>query len=155
MHNAVPAFCKNGALANASGGTQPGVAVTAANVKSDGAGTIGTDIFLCFTADATNGSLVEYVRFTPTATTATTTTATVGRVFVSSATSGAITSATTTCVGEVALPASAAANATTAVNVIDVPLNIRLPPGWTILVTNHSAPAANSAWKAITVSGDY
>lgn len=147
-HNAVPAFCKNGTL-----GTP--VAVAAANTSSQGGGTIGTDIYLALTADATNGTLVEYVRFSAAATTPTTTTATVARVFASSQTSGATTSANTHLLAEVALPATAADNTATAQNTIDVPLNIRLPEGWTILVTNHAAPAANTHWKAICIAGDY
>ena len=51
-----------------------GVEVTAANTKSDGAGTIGTDIFLAFTADATNGSFVRDIKTFLTATTAATAT---------------------------------------------------------------------------------
>ena len=146
--NSTPQFCKNGTF-----GTPKNV--TAANTSSDGGGTIATDIFLVFTADATNGSLVEFVRFIAAATTPTTTTATVGRVFASSQTSGATTNANTHLLAEVVLPATAADNTATAGNPIDVPLNVRLPAGWTILVTNHAAPAANSAWRVTPFAGDY
>ena len=129
--------------------------VTAANTSSQGGGTIATDIFKAFTADATNGSFVEKVRWIPTATAATTTSATVARVFLSSVASGATTSANTHLVAEVTLPAIAADNASTAVNPFDVPLGFTIPAGWTILVTNHAAPAANTAWKAITIGSDY
>lgn len=145
--NAIPQFTKNGAINS--------VLVTAANTSSQGGGTIATDIFKAFTADATNGSFVEYVRFSATATTPTTTTATVARVFVSSVTSGATTSANTFLVAEMALPATAADNASTAINPFDIALNIRLPAGYTILVTNHAAPAANTAWRLLVVGGDY
>lgn len=145
--NAIPQFTKNGAINS--------VLVTAANTSSQGGGTIATDIFKAFTADATNGSFVEYVRFSATATTPTNTTATVARVFVSSVTSGATTSANTFLVAEMALPATAADNASTAINPFDIALNIRLPAGWTILVTNHAAPAANTAWRLVVVGGDY
>lgn len=132
------------------------VLVTAGNTSSQGGATaVGTDIFKAFTADATNGSFVERVRWLPTATAATTTTATVGRVFVSSVASGATTSANTYLVGEVTLPAIAADNASTAVQPLDVPLGLTLPAGWTLLVTNHAAPAANTAWRATTIGGDY
>lgn len=146
--NTAPQFTKNGTLGF--------VPITAANTKSDGAGTIGTDIFKAFTADSTNGSFVEYVRFNPTATAAnTTTTATVGRVFASSQTTGATTSANTIMLAEVALPSVSADSSTVANNPIDVPLNIRLPAGYTILVTCHSAPAASTAWTATAVGGDF
>lgn len=145
--NGIPQFTKNGAIGS--------VLVTAANTSSQGGGTIATNIFKAFTADATSGSFVEYVRFSATATAPTTTTATVARVFVSSIASGATTSADTYLVAEMALPATAADNASTAVNPFDIAINMRLPAGWTILVTNHAAPAANTAWRLLVVGGDY
>jgi hypothetical protein len=131
------------------------VLVTAANTSSQGGGTIATDIFKAFTADATNGSFVEKVRLIPTATAATTTSATVARVFLSSVASGATTSANTFLVAEVTLPAIAADNASTGVNPFDVPLGFGIPAGWTVLVTNHAAPAANTAWRAVVIAGDW
>jgi hypothetical protein len=131
------------------------VLVTAANTSSQGGGTIATDIFKAFTADATNGSFVEKVRLIPTGTAATTTTATVARIFLSSVASGATTSANTFLVAEVTLPAIAADNATTGVNPFDVPIGFTVPATWTILVTNHAAPAANTAWRATAIGADY
>lgn len=145
--NATPQFTKNGHIDS--------VLVTAANTSSQGGGTVATDIFKAFTADATNGSFVDTVRFIPTATTPTTMTATVGRVFVSSKTSGATASADTYLIAEVTLPALAADNASTPIYSIDVPLNMRINAGWTILVTNHAAPAANTAWRINVIGGDY
>lgn len=145
--NSIPRFTKIGDIAS--------VLVTAANTSSQGGGTIGTDIFKAFTADNTNGSFVERVRWMPTATAATTTTATVGRVFLSSVSSGATTSANTYLIAEVTLPAIAADNASTAVQPLDVPLGLALPAGWTVLVTTHAAPAANTAWRAVVFGGDY
>jgi len=136
-------------------GKNPSVLVTAANTSSQGGGTVGTDIFLAFTADATNGSFVRRVEWIPTATTPTTTTATVGRVFLSSVSSGATTSANTRLIAEVTLPATAADNASAAVFPTSVPLDIVLAPGETILVTNHAAPAASTAWRANVIGGDY
>ena len=146
--NATPQFTQNGNI-----GTPQNV--TAANTSSEGGGTIATDIFKIFTADATNGSFVEYVRFIPTATAPTTTTATVGRLFISTVQAGATTNANTHLIAEIVLPAVAADNAASAVNWIDIPLNFRIPAGNTLLVTNHAAPAANSVWKAIPFGGDY
>lgn len=145
--NLDPIFTRNGHIES--------VLVTAANTSSAGGGTIATDIFKAFTADATNGSFVQRVRFIPVATTPTTTTATVGRVFISQQTSGATTSANTFLVGEVTLPAVAAGNASTAVIWFDVPLGFVIPAGYTILVTNHAAPAANTNWRALVIAGDY
>ncbi len=146
--NATPSFCKNGNLGTPAN-------ITAANTSSQGGGTIATDIFKIFTADATNGSLVEYVRFVPTATTPANTTATTGRVFWSTQTSGATTTSNTHLLGEVNLMLQSADNSAGPTFPVDLPLNIRLPAGATILVTCHAAPAANTAWKAIAVGGDF
>lgn len=146
--NTEPIYTKKGNL-----GTP--INISAANTSSQGGGTIGTDIFLAFTADATNGSFVREVRFSPTATAPTTTTATVGRVFWSTQTSGATTTSNTHWLGEVTLSAVGADNASTPQPPAIVPIGFALPPGATILVTNHAAPAANSAWKAVVIGGDY
>lgn len=143
-----PQFTKNGRLGS--------VLVTAGNTSSQGGGTIGTDIFLVFQADATEGSWVSTLRWIPTATTPTNTTATVLRVFLSTQASGATTSANTYLIAENAVGLIAADNATAAVAAIDVPLNVRLPASATILVTNHASPAANTAWRATVFDGgDY
>lgn len=132
------------------------ITVTAANTKSDGAGTIATDIFKAFTADATNGSFLQRVRWIPTGTTANTnTTATVARIFVSSITSGATTAANTFLIAEVTLPVIQADSSTLGAAYFDIVLGIPLNPGWTVLVTNHAAPAANTAWRAVVIGGDY
>lgn len=145
--NINPNFTKNGAFGS--------VLVTAANTSSQGGGTVATDIFKAFTADASNGSFVDRVDFMPTATAPTTTTATVGRVFISSVASGATTSANTMLFAEVNLPATAADSASTAVAPLSVPFGFRIPAGYTILITNHAAPAANTAWRANVIAGDY
>ena len=144
--NIAPIYTKNGKIGS--------VLVTAANTSSQGGGTVGTDIFLCFTADATNGSFVQRVRLMATGTAPTTTTASVARVFISSIASGATTSANTFLWDERPLPAVSADSATAQVNAIDIPFGFLLAPGQTILVTNHAAPAASTAWRAIAICGD-
>jgi hypothetical protein len=129
------------------------VAVTAANTSSQGGGTIGTDIFLALTAGA-NGAFIEKIRCVPTATAPTNTTATVGRFFRSTQSSGATTTANTHNIGEVTLPLTAADNATSAAPYIDVPMNITLGAGESLLVTNHAAPAANTQWKFTAFGAD-
>lgn len=129
--------------------------ITAANTSSQGGGTIATDTFVAFTADATNGSFVDIVRFIPTATAATSTTATVARVYLSSVTTGTVTSANNFLIAEISLPVIAADNASAAVFSIDVPVGYRIPAGWTILVQCNAAPAASTAWRAVTFGGDY
>lgn len=132
------------------------LAITAANTSSQGGGTIGTDIFNIFTADATNGSFVREVRMNPTATAASTaTTSTVARIFLSTQSTGATTSANTHLIAEVPLGSQTSDAPTAAVYPIIFPLNIPLPPGYSILVTNHAAPAANTAWKVMAIGGHY
>ena len=132
------------------------VAVTAANTSSQGGGTVGTDIFLLFTADATNGSFVRNIQMMPTASAAATaTTATVARIFYSTVGSGATTSSNTHLLQEIALGSQTADQTTTATFSINIPLNFAMPPGTFLLVTNHAAPAASTQWKAIAFGGDY
>ena len=146
--NATPQFTRNGNVS--------GVAITAANTNSEGVGTIGTTSFLAFTADATNGSFVDTVRFFATASAAATaTTATVGRIFISSLASGTTAATNTFCIGEVWLPVLSADSSTQPNSPIDFPVGFRIPPGWTILVTNHAVPAASTQWIAVVIGGDY
>ena len=128
--------------------------VTAGNTSSQGGGTIGVDIFVIVIADV-DGTLVEFVRCMPTATAPTTTTATVVRIFASSVVAGVTTPANTFLLAEAVLPASPADNAATAVTPIDIPLNFRLPNGWSLLATNHVAPAANTVWLSVAIGGNY
>ena len=150
--NALAAFTKSGKMG--------AIELGAVNTKSDGTGTIGTDLWLAFTADSTNGSYVRFVRFQPTVTTATATgglamAATTLRVFVSSITSGATTAANTTLWGEVSLTAQTADHNTNSTFPTDVPCNFWLPAGWTILVATHVVANANTKVKALVVAGDY
>jgi hypothetical protein len=132
-----------------------GVAVTAANTQSGGVGTIATDIFLAWTAGA-SGAFIEKIRWVLTGTTAnTTSTATVGRVFLSTQASGATTAANTSMVFEITLASQTADSSTNAAFFLDIPMNIAVPANMTVLVTNHAAPAANSAWKAVVFGGNY
>lgn len=83
-------------------------------------------------------------------------TQTVGRVFVSTKTSGATIGGTDTFLfQEVALPAATADATTTAPNYLEIPMQFVLPAGSAILVTNHAAPAANTWWNVIVVGGQY
>ena len=150
--NALAAFTKSGKMGQ--------VELGAVNTKSDGTGTIGTDLWLAFTADATNGSYIRFVRFQPTVTASTATggvamTPTTLRVFVSSVTSGATTAANTTLWGEVSMTAQTADHNTNSTFALDVPCNFWLPAGYTILVSTHVVAAASTKVKALVVAGDY
>lgn len=134
-----------------------GVEVTAANTKSDGSGTIGTDIFLVGTVEATIGgflrNIVTYITGT---TAATASTATVVRYFWSEVSSGATTAANTHPLGEFAVASQSADNSGTATYPVAV-LNFQgpIPAGASILVTNHAAPAANTKLKTEAFWGEY
>jgi hypothetical protein len=145
--NVQPQFTTNGNVSS--------IAVTAGNTSSEGGGTVATSIFLAFTAGV-NGSFVESVLWMPTASAAATATnATIGRVFLSSVTTGSTTSANTYLIAEVSLPSVSADSTTVANSPIEITLNRRIPASWGVLVTNHVAPASSSEWIATVFGGDY
>jgi len=130
-------------------------ASTTANVKSDGTGTIATDLVKVFTAGA-NGSFIERIVFMPQASTAATaTTPTTLRAFVSSITSGATTNADTNNIGEVSAAAQTADHSTNAIFPLVIPVNERIPASYTILVSTHVVAAANTNWGVVVWAGDY
>jgi hypothetical protein len=133
-----------------------GIAPTAGNTNSDGTGTIGTNIFKAYTAGA-NGSYVSVIRWAAVGTTAATNTgATVGRIFITSLSSGTTSPGNNTwLLAEYALAIQSTDNSATATFFIEVPVYKALPAGWCILVTNHVAPNANTAWQAVVYGGDY
>ena len=130
--------------------------VTAANTRSDGNGTIATDIYKVFTAGA-NGSFFNTVRLAPTATAASTATAaTTFRIYLSSIGSGATTPGTNVWqLGEVAAAAQTADQTTTATYFLEFPVNRAIPANYTILVSMHIVANANTAWHATGWGGDY
>lgn len=132
------------------------VLVTAANTSSQGGGTIATDIFKAWTADATNGSWLDNIVVAPTASVANTATAaTVARIFISTVTSGATTSSNTYLVYTLQLPSITADSSSNAENIYRIPLGWWVPASNTVLVTNHAAPNANTAWRFTAFGGDY
>jgi len=126
-----------------------------ASAKSDGNGTVATDMFIAFQADATNGSYVQRLRIHPYATTPTATTAALARIFISSLDTGTVTPTDTHLFQEIALPVSNAANATSPCNFYEIPLNFALPADYTILISIHQALAANTGWRFTVFGGDY
>ena len=128
---------------------------TTANVKSDGVGTIGTDMLLLETSGA-NGTFFNKIRFSPAASVAATaTTASVIRVYISTQSSGATTNANTALIGEIAAPAQTADQTTTATNYLEFPLGFAVPTGYSVLFSMHHAAATNTSWKGVIFSGDY
>lgn len=123
--------------------------------RSDGVATIGTTIFLCFTADATDGSYIDKIRISAAATTPTSMTASVIRLYISSATSGATTADTAVLFQEISTAAIPAANATNATNYYEIPCGFVLPASYTILASIHANMAANTRFQILTFGGDY
>lgn len=124
--------------------------------KNDGSATaIGTDIMLAYTAGA-NGAYIDRIRLHPVGTTAATaTTATVGRIYISTQTSGATTNVNTHLWQEVACPAQTTDQTTVATSPIDVPAQFRLEAGEAILFSMHHVAAANTMWECIVFAIDY
>ena len=133
-----------------------GVAVSALLATSDGSsGTIGTNIFLAYTA-GTNGSYISVLRWSAVGTSSPTNTiATVGRVYVSTISSGSTNNGNTWLFAEYSLDVQAADHSTNATFFIEVPIYKALPGGYTILVSNSASPASNAYWQAVVYGGDY
>lgn len=130
--------------------------VTAANTRSDGNGTIGTDIYKVYTAGA-NGAFFNSVRLAPTASVAATAlAATTFRFYLCSIGSGATTPGTNVWqIGEMAAAAQTADQTTVATYFLEFPLNRAIPANYTILVSMHIVANANTAWHATGWGGDY
>jgi hypothetical protein len=124
------------------GDIQWGTPSATGNAAFDGTGTVTT----VFTADATNGGYVSYLKCKPTGTAVVSSL----RVFINDGVGTAATN--NTLFEEVTLPAvtisQVAANAS-----IMVPLNIALPPGDKINVAITTTVAA--PWKVTAVGGKY
>jgi len=129
---------------------------TTANTKSDGTGTIATDMLLLCTADATYGGYVSTVKIVPSGSVAgTTTQATVARIYLSSQAAGATTNSNTWLLGEVNCAATVIANANRAVTPLSYTLNMSIPAGYSLLVSMHHAAATSTSWCFTALVGDY
>lgn len=136
-------------------GSATWLAGTTANVKSDGAGTIATDILLVMTAGSA-GSFLNRVRLSAAGTTASTsTTATVGRLFLSTQSAGATTSTNTKLIAEIALASQTTDQPTVAIPFVEIPLGFYIPSTQSLLFSMHHAAAANTLWHAVCFYGDY
>ena len=139
------------------------IGTTSAQVKSDGtsAGT-GTDLMYSTFASGANGSFVQRVRFNCVANAAATNSvATTLRVYLTTvntavgSAAGATTSANTFLLGEISVPIISASNSTNATMYYELPLNIAIPTGRWIYVSQHIAQTTNQAWNAKCFGGDY
>ena len=124
--------------------TGMGAAITAAAADYTGAGASNQ---LVFTADASNGSFIQRLRFKALGTNV----ATVARIFINNG-SANTTATNNSFYGEISLP-STSASATAATVDIDYPLNFALDPGFKLYVGLGTAVAAG--WKVTPIAGKY
>ena len=125
---------------------QPDIAwatLTAANTAKDGTGTVAT----VFTADATNGSRIDYLRIKPLGTNV----ASVLRVFINNGSTNA-TAANNSMIEDITLPATTNSEAAQ-LSAIILNLDLSLPAGYKINVVLGTAIAAGVAVTAC--GGDY
>lgn len=135
--------------------TGSGAIGTVAHPRSNGSGsvTIG-DMVNIFTAGP-SGSFVQRVRLCGTGTTATSTNATVLRLYIGNDSGPVYTSQSALLYQELAVGALSVAQASTAPAYLEVPLNMGLESGSTLLVASQVANAANTSWHAIAFGGHY
>ena len=147
--NATPRFTRQANISAAL--------VDAANTNSDGTGNITTPtMYVVFTPDPTNGSFLEFVRVMVVASApATAGAATVIRLYLSSISSGATTSANTHLIYELALPAITADQTTTATNFYDIPMGFAIPAAMYLLASTHIVANANTHNLVTAFGGDY
>lgn len=138
-----PIYSRKGQVAN-NGTTGMNQLVLLASTDYTG---IDADTSLIFTADATNGSFVQRIRFKAGGTNI----ASVARIYLNNGSTNA-TATNNTFYGEITLPATTAI-ATSATVEIDYPMNYALPAGFKIYFALATAVAAG--WVATVVSGDY
>lgn len=132
-----PIYSRVGAIGQTTG-------ITSAQNTYDGAGANDT---LVFTADATNGSFVQRLRFKAKGTNV----QTVARIYINNGSTNG-TAANNVFYGEFSLPATTA-TATASTGDFDYALNFALPVGWRIYVGLGTAVAAG--WTVSTIAGNY
>lgn len=147
--NIDPIYSKAGRLGSGGTASTFSISTSTANTNFDGTGTIGTDIFVAFTAEATNGSflrsIVAKVRSTGVGV------ATVLRLFINNGSANG-TNTNNALYKELSIPAITATQ-TAATADFEIPVNIPLPPGYRILYTFGTAPV--NLWMVFGVGGDY
>ena len=141
--NTAPIYSINGQFAN-NGTTGMNQLVLAAANDYTG---IDANVSLIFTADATNGSFVQRIRFKAGGTNV----ASVARIYLNNG-SAPTTATNNTFYGEVSLPATTAI-ATAATIEIDYTMGFALPAGFRIYFGLGTAVAAG--WVATVIAGNY
>lgn len=134
----------------------PGALIAAVNASLyDAAGTIGTDIYKVWTADATNGGYLQRMRVKYVSNGTTTSNACVMKFFLSNTASGAVTNTTAWYYDEMAIAATGTLTTTGTSITYDMPFNFALPPGWSVLVKITVAQPASSGFVCTGIGGKY
>ena len=129
--------------------------VTAPSVVYDTSGTIGTDIYALFIADATNGGYVQKLRVKYGGTTTTTSNAAVLKIWVSSVSTGTPTATQAFLLTELVLPATGALSTTTSGPEYEIPIGFALPLGYALLGIITVTQPANFFWSVAAIGGKY
>lgn len=129
----------------------PAVEWTTAMTAANTGNVSGTTSYLVFSASS-NGAYVQKIRFRHLPS-ATNNAATAARVWIGNG--NAITAiGNATLFDEITIATNTLNQAAASIN-YELPLNIALPPFYTIYVTLGVAPTANSFIQAVVIGGDY
>lgn len=141
--NIDPIYSKVGSVSNNNGTGMNQLVLNAANDYTG----IDADVSLIFTADATNGSFIQRIRFKAGGTN----TASVARIYLNNGSTPG-TASNNLFYGEVSLPATTAI-ATAATVEIDYQMGFAIDPGFRIYFGLGTAVAAG--WVATVIAGKY
>jgi hypothetical protein len=147
--NIDPLYSKTGRLGNGGTATTFRTTTSTANTALTGAGTLDTDIWAAFTADATNGSFVRSIVAKIQSTGAGV--ASVLRIWINNGSTNA-TVTNNALYKEITLPAITATQ-TAATPDFEIPCNIMLPAGYRLLFAFGTAPV--NIWMIYAIGGDY
>lgn len=142
--NTAPIFSLQGEV---SSDNSTAMAPTFTTAAADYTGATATHNKLVFTADATNGSFVQRLRFKAIGSNV----ATVARIFINNG-SANTTAANNSFYGEVSLSATTA-SASGATVEVDYSMNVALNPGFRIYVGLGTTVAAG--WVCVPIGGNY
>lgn len=123
--------------------------------KSDGTGTIGTDMIKVYTA-GNNGDWINTIRFTPVASVSSgVVLGTVLRTFLSTQGAGSTTNANTFLLFEQAVPTTTVANQLTGISYYETIVSRAIPSGYNILCSSAVSNASNTNWTVVVFGGSY
>lgn len=145
--NQYPIFSRQGQVSCNNGiATSANIGQTLATATGDYTG-VNNQNKIVFTADATNGSYLQRLRFKALGTNV----ASVARIYVNNGGDQTI-EVNNALIGEQTLPAITAINTASTID-LDYPMNIALNPGFRIIVGIATTVAAG--WIVTPVGGDY